>query len=104
MLRTIRLRDAKALKKTVEAALELLFDDFSDVSVPSAPTMSRARRKIDLAIMFMRRQELAERGLEDCSVQLSPRLSCQRQHSPASCGKRCHCHCHTVTLITCSRL
>ena len=70
--RTVHLRDASALKKTVEATLQLLFEDYSSVKLPHSSTMSRARRKVDLSMMFMRRLEWEQTGFQQISVQLSP--------------------------------
>ena len=68
---TVHLRDASALKKTVEATLQLLFEDYSSVKLPHSSTMSRARRKVDLSMMFMRRLEWEQTGFQPISVQLS---------------------------------
>lgn len=51
--------------------LQLLFNDYSDVKVPSPATLSRARRKIDLAMVLMRRAQWRDRGIGQCTVQLS---------------------------------
>ena len=69
--RSIHLRDASRMKATVEAVLQLVFSDYCDVWVPSAATISRARRKIDLAYMFLRRFEWIGRGIKNHSIQLS---------------------------------
>ena len=70
-LRAIKLRDSKNLKQAVEATLQLLFDDYSSLKVPSAATMSRARRKVDVAMMYLRRSELEATGIAESSIQLS---------------------------------
>lgn len=70
-LRSIRLRSATDLKASIEGTMQLLFEDYSSVKVASAPTMSRARRKIDLALMFLRRLEWEQLGIHNCSLQLS---------------------------------
>lgn len=51
--------------------MQLLFDDWREVVVPSPATLSRARPKVDLAMMHLRRLELSEVGIENMSVQLS---------------------------------
>lgn len=69
--RSIRLRSASYLKTAVESMLQLLFSDYSTVKVASASTLSRARRKIDVAMMFLRRQQLSDVGIKNLSLQLS---------------------------------
>ena len=70
-IRAIRLRDGATLKRALEATLQLLFEDYSELQrVPSGPTMSRGRRKIDLALMFLRRFEWQSIGTLECSIQL----------------------------------
>lgn len=51
--------------------LQLMFDDFREVQVPSAATLCRARPKVDLAMMYLRRRELAKMGIGSLSIQLS---------------------------------
>ena len=69
-MRSINLRDASTLKKTIDATLQLLFEDYTDVKVPSSATMSRARRKVDLAMMHFRRHEWQQTTFEPVSIQL----------------------------------
>lgn len=69
-LRSIRLRDASHLKQAVESMLQLLFNDFSDVNVASAASLSRARRKIDVSMMLLRRQQWRDIGISSGSIQL----------------------------------
>jgi len=69
--RSIKLRDAAYLKAAVESLLQLLFSDFSTVRVASAATLSRARRKLDVAMMYLRRQTLRDVGIHNLSIQLS---------------------------------
>ena len=69
--RSIRLRDAAYLKEAVESMLQLLFSDYSQVRVASAATLSRARRKLDVAMMYLRRQTISDIGIPNLSIQLS---------------------------------
>ena len=68
--RSINLRDGAYLKEALESMLQLMFDDWSSVQVPSAATLSRARRKLDVAMMYHRRQELRDIGIKNLSIQL----------------------------------
>ncbi len=68
--RSIRLRDAAHLKHAVESMLQLLFNDYGTVSVASKASLSRARRKVDVAMMFLRRRCWRDAGFKGTSVQL----------------------------------
>lgn len=49
-----------------------MFNDYTEVEcAPSAPTISRGRRKIDVAMMYFRRDELKAIGLPNLSIQVS---------------------------------
>lgn len=50
--------------------MQLMFDDWSSIKVPSAATLSRARRKLDVAMMYHRRQELQDIGIKNLSIQI----------------------------------
>ena len=69
--RTRQLRNAADLQKSAEGMLQLLFSDYSQVKVPSPATASRARRKVDLAMMAHRRLQLQDIGVHNLSFQLS---------------------------------
>lgn len=69
--RSIRLRDSSDLKRAIEGVLQLMFEDYHQVSVASSATLSRARRKVDLAMMIHRRQEWVDTGISNSSIQLS---------------------------------
>ena len=49
--------------------MQLVFADFSEVKVPSGATMSRARAKVDAALMVMR-QYFWRSHVRDRSIQL----------------------------------
>ena len=50
--------------------LQLLFNDYSNVTVASPSSLCRARRKVDLAMMILRRKQWQDIGLSKVSIQL----------------------------------
>ena len=49
--------------------MQLLFSDYSRIATPSASTLSRARRKVDLAMMHDRRKHW-DANIAETSIQL----------------------------------
>lgn len=68
--RSTTLRNSSKMTKTFQAILEMLLGETcSNVKAPSGPTMSRARPKVDAALMLMRRSYW-EKNSSQRSIQL----------------------------------
>ena len=86
-MRSRRLRDTADLQQAIQGVLQLMFEDYNEVTVASAATLSRARRKVDLAMMIHRRQQWVDIGVASTSIQLScsSHLSALESESELTC-------------------
>ena len=70
LLRSSGLRSAGKLKRTLEGVMALIFGDTAvSVAAPSAPTLSRAKAKVDVALMLIRR-DFWSKAVKSMSIQL----------------------------------